>query len=127
MVKFVPPQTDLETISNKLNQILELKLYEMNKTLLNKKTAFVKSFSVHQEQGVDLFEPDMLMNVKKNFNLNFNEEENRVVVTSKFDVTEEEVNESVGSFEKQLEKKILTFIDQFSQLKFYVKGSLNAE
>ena len=65
---------------------------------------------------------DMLENIKKNYNFSYDEETNKVKISSKFNVTEEEINESVQSFEKSLEKKILLFLDDFSKLKFYIKS-----
>lgn len=64
----------------------------------------------------------MLENIKKNYNFSYDEETNKVKISSKFNVTEEEINESVQSFEKSLEKKILLFLDDFSKLKFYIKS-----
>ncbi len=39
---------------------------------------------------------DMIMGIKSNYLLEFNEEEDKIEVSSKFNVTEEEINESVG-------------------------------
>ena len=69
----------------------------------------------------------MLENIKKNYKFNYDEEANKVKITSKFNATEEEINESVASFEKNLEKKILTFLDDFAKLKFYIKSSMNLD
>lgn len=52
---------------------MELKLFELNKQLMGKKKAFIESFSV-DEKPENLFDPEMLRNIKKNFNFNYNEE-----------------------------------------------------
>lgn len=100
---------------------MELKLFELNKNLLIKKKQFISSFNL-QDKPENLFDPKILDNVKKNFNFEFNEEENKVDISSKFNVPEENINESIEAFEKSLQKKVLNFLDDFSKLKFYIKG-----
>ena len=73
---------------------MELKLYEMQKTLVNKKKVFINSFTVDQ-QPENVLNSDMLENIKKNYNFSYDEETNKVKISSKFNVTEEEINESV--------------------------------
>ena len=100
---------------------MELKLYEMQKTLLNKKKAFIGSFTV-DSQPENILNSEMLANVKKNYEFNYDSENDKVKISSKFNVTEDQINESVQTFEKSLEKKILNFLDDFQKLKFYIKG-----
>lgn len=119
-------QIDPKVITNRLNQILELKLFELNKSLMNKKQGFIKSFNL-DEKTENLLDPEFLKNVKKNYNFNFNKETNKVEISSKFNVGEQEINDAIGSFEKNLEKKILDFLDEFQKLKFFIKGTLNIE
>lgn len=64
---------DPHIITGRLNQILELKLYELSKSLMNKKKAFISSFNIDQ-QNDDIFDLEILRNIKKNFNFEFNEE-----------------------------------------------------
>lgn len=68
-------QFDPKMITTKLNQILELKLYELNKSLMVKKKAFIGSFNLDDKPD-NILDPEILNNVKKNFNFNFNEENN---------------------------------------------------
>lgn len=84
----LPNEIDPKTITSKLNQILELKLYEMQKSLMNKKSAFIGSFNIDSEPK-NILNPEMLENIKKNFTFEFNEETNKIDVTSKFNVEEE--------------------------------------
>ena len=81
-------ESDPKVLTQKLNQILELKLYEMNKTLLGQKKAFISSFNV-QDQPKNILDESILPNVKKNFNIDYNEENDRIEISSKFNVSEE--------------------------------------
>lgn len=119
-------QIDPKTITTRLNQILEVKLFELNDSLMKKKQAFIKSFNI-DDKPENILDPEMLRNVKKNYNFNFNEESKKVEISSKFNVTEEEINDSVQGFEKQVEKKILNFLDEFQKIKFYIKGEQRVE
>lgn len=71
-IKILENQFDPKMITTKLNQILELKLYELNKSLMTKKKAFIQSFNL-DEKPDNIFDPEVLGNIKKNFNFNFNE------------------------------------------------------
>lgn len=93
-VNILENQIDPKTITSKLNQIIELKLFELNKSLMNKKQAFIKSFNI-EDKPENILEEEMLKNVKKNYNFVFNKETNKVEIASKFNVSEEEINESV--------------------------------
>ena len=42
-------------------------------------------------------------------------------------MSEEQIEESIGAFEKTLEKKILSFLDDFSKVKFFIKGTMSIE
>jgi hypothetical protein len=68
-----------------------------------------------------------LAEAKKNFKFEYNPETQTINVISKFNAPEEEINKSVVTFEKTLEKKILHFLDEFTKLKFYIKGNLNSD
>lgn len=50
-----------------------------------------------------------------------------IEISSKFNVAEEKISESIESFEKSLEKKVIKFLDDFSKLKFYIKGEMRLE
>lgn len=67
---------------------MELKLYEMQKTLLNKKKAFIGAFSVDNEPK-NVLNSDLLANIKKNYEFNYDEEADKVKITSKFNVSED--------------------------------------
>ena len=125
-INLIKSEQDPTMITNQLNQILELKLYEMNKSLMLKKENFISSFNI-QDSPKNIFSKDVLDNIKKNFNFDFDEESEKINVSSKFNATEEQITESVGVFEKNLEKKILNFLDEFSKLKFAIKGNLSAD
>ena len=98
----------------------------MNKSLLKKKESFIGSFNI-QDSPQNILDPQVLENVKKNFNFEFDDANNKINVSSKFNATEEEITESVELFEKNLEKKILHFLDEFSKLKFAIKGSISSD
>ena len=67
---------------------MELKLYEMQKTLVNKKKAFIGAFSVDNEPK-NVLNSDLLANIKKNYEFNYDEESDKVKITSKFNVSED--------------------------------------
>ena len=121
-IKLVKNESDPTIITKKLNQLMELKLYEMNKTLLDKKKGFIASFDI-QDSPDNILDPNVLGNVKKNFNFEFDQDTNLINITSKFDATEEQVMESLTHFEKDLEKKVLNFLDEFSKLNFRIKNT----
>ena len=73
---------------NKLNQIIELKMYEMSKSMLKKKTAFINSFKI-EDSPTNLLNPEILQHLKKNFNFNYKEDEDRLEISSKFNVDQE--------------------------------------
>ncbi len=125
-INLIKSDLDPTFITSKLNQIFELKLYEMQKTLMTKKSSFINSFNI-QDSPQNILDKNALPEIKKNFNFDFNEESKKIDITSKFNATEEEINESVTTFEKSLEKKILVFLDEFSKLKFYIKGQMSCE
>lgn len=66
---------------------------------MQKKKAFINSFNL-QDKPENIFEPEMLKNVKKNFNFEYNKEKDIVEISSKFNVEEEKINESMELFEK---------------------------
>jgi hypothetical protein len=121
-IHLVKNEQDPTVITKKLNQVLELKLYEMNKTLMNKKKNFIESFDV-QDSPNNILDPNILSNVKKNFNFEYDKESHLINISSKFNATEEQINDSLTHFEKDLEKKLLNFLDQFSKLKFTVRNT----
>lgn len=93
---------------------------------MTKKKAFIQSFNL-EEKPEDIFDAEVLKNVKKNFNFEHNPETNMIEVSSRFNVTEDKIDESIGQFEKTLESKVIKFLDDFSKLKFYIKGEIRAE
>ena len=125
-VDFKKPENGNETIRSRVNEIMELKLYELNKLLQSKKMSFLNSFKVN-DSSEDMLADGVLENIKKNFNIEYEEATEKIVVTSKFDVTEEEIEDSIQSFQAKLEKQILNFTQEFDKLKLSIKGSLNAE
>ena len=98
----------------------------MTKNLKEAKTAFVKSFNI-QDSPDNIADPVILSNVKKNFKINFNKDEKMIEVESKFNVEQEAITESLEVFEKQVEKKVQKFLDDFAKLKFYIKGAFSNE
>jgi len=61
---------------------------------MKKKQTFIKSFNI-DDKPENILDPEMLKNVKKNYNFVFNNETNKVEISSKFNVSEEEINDSV--------------------------------
>merc|ERR1711976_754381 len=127
VINLVKQDVDFDMITDQLNQKIELKLYELGKQLTERKENFMNSFNLNQDNPQNLFNTGMLANVKKNFNFEYDEETKKINISSKFNVEEEKLTESVTSFENLLEKKILNFLDDFSKLKFSIKGSLSVE
>ena len=121
-INLVKNESDPTIITKKLNQVMELKLYEMNKSLMQKKKGFIESFDI-QESPDNILDPNVLQNVKKNFNFEFDQDTNLINISSKFNATEEQVDESLTAFEKDLEKKLLSFLDNFSKLKFTIRNN----
>lgn len=93
---------------------------------MTKKQSFIKSFNIN-DKPENILDPEMLQNIKKNYHFNFNSETNKVEISSKFNVPEDSINDSVQNFEKNLEKKILNFLDDFQKLKFYIKGAMTMD
>lgn len=125
-INLIKNEQDPTIITSQLNQILELKLYEMNKSLISKKENFISSFNI-QDSPKNIFSQEVLENIKKNYNFEYNEETSKINVSSKFNATSEQITESVSVFEKNLEKKLLNFLDEFSKLKFSIKGNLSSD
>lgn len=121
-IKLLKNETDPQMITKKLNQVMELKLYEMNKTLLTKKKGFIESFDI-QDSPENILDPNILNNIKKNFNFEYDQETELINISSKFNATEEQITESLTHFEKDLEKKVLNFLDEFSKLNFRIKNT----
>lgn len=121
-INLIKNESDPTFITKKLNQVMELKLYEMNKTLMTKKKGFIESFDI-QESPENILDPNVLINVKKNFNFEYDTDSKLINISSKFNATEEQVMESLTHFEKDLEKKLLNFLDQFSKLKFTIRNN----
>jgi hypothetical protein len=119
-VNLIKNAQDVNLITKKLNQVFELKLYEMNKNLINKKKSFLQAFEI-KDSPENVLDPSILPDVKKNFNFEIDKENTLIKISSKFNATEEQLNDSFSHFEKEVEKKILAFIDDFSKLKFVVR------
>lgn len=125
-VDLIKPSTNNKQLVQKLNEILELKFYELNKTLNNKKQVFIQSLKADQDVS-GLIAPGVLENVKKNYKVEYDQAGDRILISSKFDVENDVLEQSYKSFEKNVEKKVLNFIKDFEKLKFSVKGKLNAD
>jgi len=125
-VDLVKPENENKYFIHKLNEILELKFYELNKTLNSKKQAFVQALKVDQDNQ-ELKVPGVLENVKKNFKVEYDQIGDRILISSKFDTDNETLEQSYKLFEKNVEKKILSFIKDFEKLKFGIKGKVNVD
>lgn len=125
-VDLIKSESDSTKITHKLNEILELKLYELNKTLNSKKQWFMKALKFGQNVQ-ELMAPGVLENVKKNFNVEYDQAGDRIRISSKFDMENDKLEQSYRGFEKSLEAKILKFIKDFEKIKFSVKGKINSE
>lgn len=61
---------------------------------MSKKKSFINSFNIN-DKPENILDPEMLQNVKKNYHFNYNEETSKIEISSKFNVPEEDINESV--------------------------------
>lgn len=91
-IVFEENQCDPTTITKKLNKVLELKLFELQRSLMKKKQNFLNSFNLNEESKEELLNHEILQNSKKNFNFKYNEATEKIHIESKFNATEEEID-----------------------------------
>lgn len=68
---------DASFLSQKIKQIIELKIFELYRQLIEKKKNFINSFDF---QG-DEFDLERLEQIKNNLKINFNKETGKIDVT----------------------------------------------
>ena len=80
MLKFKEEEINQKSLTSKINQIIELKIFELNKNLLQKKKNFINSFILDRNIQ-KLFNEDSLREIKKNFKIKYNSETTQIDIS----------------------------------------------
>lgn len=118
--------------SNKLAKVVSSSLYDhignFNTSLDQKRNDFLEILKVNSHSKT--LNPQSIASMKKNLKIVVNKETEKIEVSSKIEITEENLAKSLENFNTKLEKFFTKFIDEFSKIKFVSiggNGKLRAE
>ena len=119
-------EVDEKEMTKKMNELMELGLFEMAKTIEEKRDALIKSID-NKDIISDVLNPAILLAIKKNYKIEFDPETDKLVLTPKLNLDKRMLENCLEAYERALEKEMAVFVKQYMDLTFELKGSISAQ
>lgn len=125
-VELIRLKTNNKELVDKLNECFIKYFFELNRSISAKSESFVRALNMDKALD-DVSRPGVIENLRGSFNVDYDAAHDRILLSSKLDSSNKQLNASMKHFEENLHNRIQSYVRSFEKLQFSVRGKLDVE
>lgn len=120
------PQAMNKELREKLIETIDIKFFELNMMLQNKKQALIQSLKV-DGNSTSTISPKVLECMRRTFKIDYDAAKDKIVMNPKLDHSDDRIIDSIELFDKTLNTKLTAFVQGLDILNFNLNSRFNRD